>query len=321
MTGAGEQRPPRLFLSYSHRNENWRDLFLEHLTPLSERGSIDVWYDARIEHGEDWFDRIAVEIKRSRFIVVLLTADFLDSDFIRREELPYIEYLWSAATQGDRPLTIYAWVCEPCRWQEVSLFSEQGSRIQCAPRSGSLAECPDDERSQLLSHWVAGLEQAGAGPTGSARTQMLVEDARNAYARGKASLEALDYRSACASFEEAERLFPEFADAHYFHAIALLGGRRAKKVTRQTITRVERHLMAAINARGSFLDLFMLGLFKWDYYQENKLKMPPPTTEQLLEAAVSGDRGSTFSQYLLDETFRHTPWIDTAVTRWLTAEG
>jgi hypothetical protein len=49
--------------------------------------------------------------------------------------------------------------------------------------------------------------------------------------------------------------------------------------------------------------------------------MPPPTTEQLLEAAVSGDRRSTFSQDLLDETFRHTPWIDTAVTRWLTAEG
>jgi len=46
-----------------------------------------------IEHGDDWFERIAVEIQRSRFAVLLLTSDFLSSCFIRTRELPYVEQI------------------------------------------------------------------------------------------------------------------------------------------------------------------------------------------------------------------------------------
>lgn len=314
-------RPPRLFLSYSHRNEDWRDLFLAQLEPAAANGALDVWYDGHIAHGEDWFDRIAVEIKRSRFVVLLLTPAFLSSDFIRREELPYIEHLWSDGAGSSSPLTVYAWVCEPCDWQSVSLFSEQGSRIQCEPRSGALSAYPAIERDRMLTEWVAGLRTIATAGPGRPRTQMLAEDAYDAFERGIASLAAQDHRNACASFEEAERLLPDFADAHFFHAIALLGGRRAKKATRQTMSRVEKHLMSAIDARGSFLDLFMLALFKWDYYQENKLRMPPPSAQQLLEAAASESVRPTFSQEALNEAFRYTPWIDSPVTNWLTGEG
>jgi len=317
----GNGHAPRLFLSYSHRNEEWRDRFLDGLRPHVAAGELDVWHDGHISHGEDWLDRIGTEIRRSRFAVLLLTPEFLNSDFIRREELPYIESLWLDSARSSQSLTVFPWVCEACDWQTISLFSEQGSRIQCQPVQGALSSYATSEVEAMLTDWAATLTAPDAAQPGRARTQLLLEDARDAFERGKASLAGKDFRSARTGFEEAERLVPEFAEASYFHALALLGGRRAKKVNRQTITRVEQRLTAAIDARGSFLDYFMLGLFKWDYYQENKLRMPAPNTEQLLEVAASEAVLATFSQDLLEETFRYTPWIDSPVTRWLNAEG
>jgi hypothetical protein len=321
MSKDGNGHVPRLFLSYSHKNEEWRDRFLDGLRPHVATGGLDVWHDGHITHGEDWLDRIGAEIRRSRFAVLLLTPEFLSSDFIRREELPYIESLWADSARSDQSLTVFPWVCESCDWQQISLFSEQGSRIQCRPVQGALASYPTSEVEAMLTDWAATLTAPEAALPGRARTQLLLEDARDAFERGKASLASEDFRGACASFEEAERLVPDFADAHYFHALALLGGRRAKKVNRQTIGRVEQRLKAAIDARGSFLDYFMLGLFKWDYYQENKLRVPPPSTEQLLRVADSEAIRATFSQDLFEETFRYTPWFDSPVTRWLNTEG
>lgn len=303
---------PRLFLSYAHLNPGWRDLFLAKLEPLTSKGAFEVWHDGHIEHGDDWFERIAVEIQRSRFTVILLTAEFLSSDFIRTRELPYIEQI-----RVRQDLTIYPWVCEPCGWQQVSLFSEAGSRIQCRPADSALSDHDDDAVHQMLDDWIATLGDRGDALIGRPRLAMQREEATNAFARGKASLDAHDYRSASESFEEAERLTPDFADAHYFHALALLAGRRAKKVDRRTITGVTQHLQAAIEARGSFSDYLMLALFKWDYYRENRLRMPEPPAEQLLESADTAASQGNFDRAHLEETFQHTPWIDNAVTRWL----
>lgn len=316
MSTHSHSSPPQLFLSYAHRNSKWRDLFLAQLEPIVAAGALTVWHDSHIEHGDDWFERIAVEIQRSRFVVLLLTSEFLTSDFIRSRELPYIEEIRSRID-----LTIYPWVCEPCGWQQVTLFSEEGARIQCRPATSALSEHDDAAVERMLSGWIGTLADRANGLLGRPRLEMQREESQNAFDRGKASLAARDFRSACASFEEAARLSPGFADAYYFHALALLAGRRAKKVNRRTITQVEEQLRAAIDSRGSFLDFFMLALFKWDYYQENKLRMPPPSAEQLLEAAGSAKARKTLSQDLLDETFQHTPWFDSPVTHWLTQEG
>ena len=65
----------------------------------------------------------------------------------------------------------------------------------------------------------------------------------------------------------------------------------------------------------------MLALFKWDYYKENRLRMPGPPAEQLLEAAATAASRGLFDKGHFEETFRHTPWIENPVTSWLTQKG
>ena len=45
---------PSIFISYSHKDEEWKDRVVTHLRVLEMEGMLDVWDDRRIEAGDDW---------------------------------------------------------------------------------------------------------------------------------------------------------------------------------------------------------------------------------------------------------------------------
>ena len=45
---------PSIFISYSHKDEEWKDQVVMHLRVLEMEGMLDVWDDRRIEAGDDW---------------------------------------------------------------------------------------------------------------------------------------------------------------------------------------------------------------------------------------------------------------------------
>jgi len=45
---------PSVFISYSHKDEDWKDRLVTHLGVLEEAGILDLWNDRRIEAGDDW---------------------------------------------------------------------------------------------------------------------------------------------------------------------------------------------------------------------------------------------------------------------------
>jgi TIR domain len=74
-----------LFISYSHENERWLERLLVHLKPLH----LDiVWSDKRIKPGDDWIREIKAALARAEVAVLLVSADFVASDFINSVELP-----------------------------------------------------------------------------------------------------------------------------------------------------------------------------------------------------------------------------------------
>jgi internalin A len=77
---ATEQRD-LVFISYSHRDRDW----LEHLRIFLKpyiRQNLNIWADPYIEVGGEWRRDISAALSRSCVAVLLLSPDFLASDFI-----------------------------------------------------------------------------------------------------------------------------------------------------------------------------------------------------------------------------------------------
>src|SRR5687767_3085904 len=87
-----------VFVSYSHADRRWVDRLRVHLVPLIREEELDLWEDSRILAGKRWRQEIANAIDRAAVAVLLVSADFLASDFVASEELPQL--LHKAESEG-----------------------------------------------------------------------------------------------------------------------------------------------------------------------------------------------------------------------------
>jgi len=76
-----------VFISYSHRDRDWLEHLRIFLKPYT-RQSLNVWADPYVEVGGEWQRDISAALSRCCVGVLLLSPDFLASDFIYSEELP-----------------------------------------------------------------------------------------------------------------------------------------------------------------------------------------------------------------------------------------
>ncbi|HEY0379704.1 MAG TPA: COR domain-containing protein [Pyrinomonadaceae bacterium] len=77
----------RLFYSYSHKDEGLRNELETHLKLLQRRGLIDTWQDRKIEAGDDWKRRIDDNLERADIILLLVSSDFIASDYCYEIEM------------------------------------------------------------------------------------------------------------------------------------------------------------------------------------------------------------------------------------------
>jgi hypothetical protein len=74
-----------VFISYSHRDETWKDRLLTQLGVLKQQELLELWHDRRIGAGADWYEEIRQAIEAAHVAVLLISADFLTSPFILQE--------------------------------------------------------------------------------------------------------------------------------------------------------------------------------------------------------------------------------------------
>lgn len=119
--------PTGVFISYSHKDEAWKDRLVSHLRVLELEGALDVWDDRQIAAGDDWRPAIEEAIARARVAILIVSKDFLTSRFIREQELKKI-----LAGRLEGRLRVVPLIAEPCAWQAVGVL--QG--IEARPRDG-----------------------------------------------------------------------------------------------------------------------------------------------------------------------------------------
>lgn len=72
---------PTVFFSYCHADEALRDQLERQLKILKRQGLIETWHDRRIEAGQDFAGEIDAHIESDEIILLLVSPDFLNSDY------------------------------------------------------------------------------------------------------------------------------------------------------------------------------------------------------------------------------------------------
>ena len=131
-----------LFISYSHKDRVFLERFWTHLSPLETQYGLQRWDDSRIKPGDIWLDEIEQALDRAQVALLLVSPDFLASDFIRRQELPCL----FEAAQNDGLKILWVPLL-PCSWKRFRQIEQYQAVI---PVHKTLAEMDEVERDRAM---------------------------------------------------------------------------------------------------------------------------------------------------------------------------
>lgn len=160
MTTVNETARDLVFVSYSHADAAWLERLKTHLKPLERQCVIEVWDDRKIGTGQRWRDEIRSALARARVAVLLVSPDFLASDFVAQNELPEL----LGAEKGLRSRVVWVPV-RPCNHEATELGEYQAA---FDPRR-ALAEMDDAEADRALvavSRQIVNVYQERPSPEG-----------------------------------------------------------------------------------------------------------------------------------------------------------
>jgi hypothetical protein len=124
------EQPIRVFCSYSHLDEQLRDELSKHLSVLKRQGVISEWYDRLIPPGEKWAETIDDRINQAQIILLLISSDFLASDYCYEIEM-------KRALERDEKGEAIAIpiILRDCLWQDAPF-----GKLQALPKNGTPVE-------------------------------------------------------------------------------------------------------------------------------------------------------------------------------------
>ncbi|HLP47686.1 MAG TPA: toll/interleukin-1 receptor domain-containing protein, partial [Candidatus Kapabacteria bacterium] len=104
----------KVFISYSHQDSQWKDRLVKHLKVIESKDYCDLWYDGKIQPGDDWYKEIYNALKEAQIIIMMISTAFLASHFIKTEEVPRI--LEKLQKGGIRVIPV---IVSHCAWKTV----------------------------------------------------------------------------------------------------------------------------------------------------------------------------------------------------------
>ena len=81
------QQKIKVFVSYAHEDDDLRKQLDNHLSLLKRRNVIDLWHDRQISPGHDWKHEIDTQLNDAQIILLLVSANFLASEYCYGIEL------------------------------------------------------------------------------------------------------------------------------------------------------------------------------------------------------------------------------------------
>lgn len=145
----------RIFISYSHNDEAIKNRLVKHLRVLQLENIVqDFWDDSRIAAGADWRTEIATAMTSADLGVLLISVDFLTSQFIREQEVPEL-----------LKRRVFPIIARACPWQEVQWLRQ----LQVRPKNGRPLPGGNkmDDALTIIARELARLAKASAATASS----------------------------------------------------------------------------------------------------------------------------------------------------------
>ena len=144
-----------VFISYSHKDTKHLKELRTHLKPLERAGRVSPWSDTQIAPSSKWFDEINAALARTSVALMLVSSDFLNSDFIDEHELGPL--LKEAEAGGVKILWV---LIRDCLYRETPLAQYQA----VLPPDQPVAKMRAPERDTAWRKVCEAIKQAANQP-------------------------------------------------------------------------------------------------------------------------------------------------------------
>ena len=137
-----------VFISYSHTDAEYLKRLRVHLAPYEREHKVDVWDDTRITPGARWKEEIEQAMNAAKVAILLVSADFMASEFIAKDELPPL--LEAAEQEGTLIVPV---ILSPCAFHRSKITRYQALNKPSEP----LIRMPRWQQEEI---WAKLAEQA-----------------------------------------------------------------------------------------------------------------------------------------------------------------
>ncbi len=118
---------PLIFICSAHADQAWKDRLVASLKPFAMRGHFDLWQAGDLHPGDQWAEEIDHAIDRASLTILLVSPDFLASDYIHETEMPRLKKRWDRGRLRVLPLLI-----RPSSWRRIDWLKD----LQLHPGDG-----------------------------------------------------------------------------------------------------------------------------------------------------------------------------------------
>ncbi|MCF6366596.1 MAG: toll/interleukin-1 receptor domain-containing protein [Bacteroidales bacterium] len=120
----------KIFISYTHKDEKFKEQLIVHLASLKRLGLIKEWHDRMINPGQEWDGIVKQELIDADIIILLISSDFIASNYCYDVE---IKKAMERHEQGDA--IVIPVVVRPCDWKDLPFGKIQGLPKDAKPLS------------------------------------------------------------------------------------------------------------------------------------------------------------------------------------------
>ena len=135
----------KIFISYSHKDEPFKDELVTMLAGMQRRGIVDAWHDRRIDAGDEWYKSIQDAMDDCDIAILLVSPDYLASRFIQEDEQPKL-----LKRREEMKARVMPIIIRPCIWQS----EETISILQVMPKDGKAVITFSKENGDRDQAWA-----------------------------------------------------------------------------------------------------------------------------------------------------------------------